>query len=406
MALTTVLDWIILVKSGCRAPVFKVDIASNTELVKQWISHKNCLYIHLGVPCGTASRAREIYIPNGPPPLRTELEPDGISSLTGWDRKKVELANAVYSVACELILFAHSLHKHWSIENPTRSLFWLTSFWLAVTQVIDPMYVNFHSCMWGGQRPKRTTIATSMLELGEIACECDGQHAHLPWGRTPSGFATASEAAYPTILCDKWASLVKDALWPYLQQTQQTHYASPDKKARTTTGKQTKKSPILIRDYCDVKVVTLDKNQHQQLASRQKLANPVVVNDEVLIPSFSRILRVTLKGGNGSDSNSNLVEVAYGTPWDDRTFIEEAVKKGHPSSLFQGIPEMVHKAVHMNVTSDPHALVKWRASWLKKWLARAMELRRDEEVLHKGLPRHRQAILAGKRFLGPQGDLS
>ena len=117
----------------------------------------------------------------------------------------MELANSVYAVACDLFLFAHSLGKHWSIENPTRSLFWLTSFWLAVTQVIDPMYVNFHSCMWGGQRPKRTT---SMLELGEVACECDGQHTHLPWGRTPFGFSTASDAAYPTILCEKWASLV------------------------------------------------------------------------------------------------------------------------------------------------------------------------------------------------------
>ena len=209
-----------IVKSGCRAPVVKVDIASNLDLVKSWLSHRNCLYIHLGVPCGTASRAREIFIPNGPVPLRTEAEPDGIASLTGRNKERVDLANSVYCAACTLILFAHEMRKHWSIENPTRSLFWLTSYWRSVTQVVDPMYVSFHNCMWGGARPKKTTLATSVLELGELACECDGQHTHLPWGRTPLGFATADEVEYPMALCNKWASIIHDALKPHLQLSQ------------------------------------------------------------------------------------------------------------------------------------------------------------------------------------------
>ena len=43
------------------------------------------VYAHFGVPCGTASRAREIYIEDGPKPLRSSLESDGISTLDGLD---------------------------------------------------------------------------------------------------------------------------------------------------------------------------------------------------------------------------------------------------------------------------------------------------------------------------------
>ena len=93
------------VKSGCRAPVIKVDVASSMDLVKSWIQHPNCAYLHFCVPCGTASRAREIFIPNGPVPNRTEAEPDGISSLGDRNMERVELANSIYATDCLLILF-------------------------------------------------------------------------------------------------------------------------------------------------------------------------------------------------------------------------------------------------------------------------------------------------------------
>ena len=53
--------------------------------------------------------------------------------------------------------------------------------------------------MFGGKRPKSTTLATDISDLQELACECDNQHAHLPWGRTPHGFATAEEVEHPLI---------------------------------------------------------------------------------------------------------------------------------------------------------------------------------------------------------------
>ena len=45
---------------------------ANQKLVEEWVRHPNCLWLHFGVPCGTASRAREIRLNrfvHGPPPL-------------------------------------------------------------------------------------------------------------------------------------------------------------------------------------------------------------------------------------------------------------------------------------------------------------------------------------------------
>ena len=112
--------------------------------------------------------------------------------------------------------------------------------------------------------------------------------------------------------------LVHEALQPHLQMSQQTHFASPDKKARTSTGKQTKRSKNMIRDYNEVKTALLPQ-EHASVTSRQKSVTPIVIDDALTMPVHARILRVTPK--RGEDSDSKLVEVAFGTPWDEFWFI-------------------------------------------------------------------------------------
>ena len=36
-----------------------------------------------------------------------------------------------------------------------------------------PYYATFHSCMFGGQRPKTTTFAANFKEMLELTAECD-----------------------------------------------------------------------------------------------------------------------------------------------------------------------------------------------------------------------------------------
>ena len=89
---------------------------------------------------------------HGPKPLRSDEFPDGIPNLTQQDKERLDLANKVYAAACRLQLLCHQLGVHWSVEQPARSIFWLTSFWATVLEV------TFRSCMFGGMRPKKASL--------------------------------------------------------------------------------------------------------------------------------------------------------------------------------------------------------------------------------------------------------
>ena len=71
--------------------------------------------------------------------------------------------------------------------------------------------------MHGGRRPKETSFWTSVPGAEQLVRRCDGSHDHLPWAVSldrESGwqFSTAEEAAYPHILCQRYAALVARAL--------------------------------------------------------------------------------------------------------------------------------------------------------------------------------------------------
>ena len=85
-------------------------------------------------------------------------------------------------------------------------------WWRSVPQHVQPVVVFFHHCMHGGQRPKRTGIATSIPALSGLARSCDGHHTHLPWGRVGVGWATVAQVEYPGALCRRWAQLAVDHL--------------------------------------------------------------------------------------------------------------------------------------------------------------------------------------------------
>lgn len=215
-------------------------------------------------------------------------EPDGIATLDGVELQRVLLANQIYETACMYIILCHFNGKHWSLEQPARSLFWETSFWKAVLRVLDPIYVTFHNCMWGGQRPKRTTLTTDMVRLTHLACECDKQHLHRPWGRAPQGFATAAEVEYPHLLCQEWAKLVREIIAPQLSQPKEAiNIERPDKKARAVTGKQTKHSQAFIREYAEVSTGTLP-SMPAGLHLRQKLQSDILTDGKVAIPNHAR----------------------------------------------------------------------------------------------------------------------
>ena len=110
------------------------------------------VHAHFAPSCGTASKARNKKIPginpkDAPKPLRSETHPDGLLELGPKDADRVAKANDSYKAAMELIDMLIQLGISVSLENPTNSLFWLTSFVLALESILVTIPHSTTACM-------------------------------------------------------------------------------------------------------------------------------------------------------------------------------------------------------------------------------------------------------------------
>ena len=383
-----------VVKATAKAPVIKLDMTDphSEAQAGQWLRSPLCKYAHFGIPCGTSSRAREIPLEGGPPPLRSAEFPEGIPGVKPLDQYKLDQANKVYACACRLILLCIMCKVAWSLEQPSRSWFWETKFWKWILQHVTPIYVTFQNCMFGGQRAKKTTLATDIPGMQALAKMCDNKHQHLPWGKTNNGFATADEVEYPPSLCKQWAEIVVEHVMSHCTCSPSPLPRNPDKSARAQTGKQTKKSLAFMPEWSTVNTCQIPTSQAPEVGTKLRTAAPP-------LPAYARILRVTPIVKEGGQQNDGIVEVAYGEPWTTENFLAEAFRRGHPANIFEGLSEDLRRAIRRNVEKDHHSLAMDRASWFKRWTDRAFQLREEEHALHLSLPDNRRKILQGKRFL-------
>ena len=208
-----------------------IDLATphGQGIIRRMIQHLEPVSLHLGLPCGTSSRARERALPskfsefNAPPPLRDAFHVLGLPNLRDHDRQKVETANKLYGFAVEILQIAYKKDIIVSIENPTRSWLWavLAHFVRDCDEDFRRWFANicrvdFHSCMHGGQRDKATRLLVSHDVYNHMAVSCSRDHAHLPWGIHKDGnhlhFDTAAEAEYPTQMCQTMATALADRI--------------------------------------------------------------------------------------------------------------------------------------------------------------------------------------------------
>ena len=193
----------------------------------QLLEYANVVYVHWAPPCGTGSRARGRPIPKSlkrigapePRPLRSDDFPQGLPGLTPDEQLRVDAANAIY---LHYVKFGYILHERGiaqSCENPPNAFLWQCQGVEQLQRDLALEDVDFHSCMWGGQRLRVCRWRASPGMLSDLAVWCDNSHQHLPWtmkrSRDGWSFATAEEAEYPKKLTDQVALLVCS----YLQVT-------------------------------------------------------------------------------------------------------------------------------------------------------------------------------------------
>ena len=113
-----------------RTLVIDVSNSQQLELLESLLMFSKPCYVHLGLPCGTCSRAREKPMPKslgghmGPQPLRDANNLMGLPHLQGSDLVKVTLANKLYRAAVLVLLWCYKLGCLVSLENPGRSWLW------------------------------------------------------------------------------------------------------------------------------------------------------------------------------------------------------------------------------------------------------------------------------------------
>ena len=118
--------------------------------------------------------------------------------------------------------------------------------------------IDFHACMHGSSRRKRTRLRATEGLFESLALDCDNGHSHEPWTVSVEGskrvFATASEAAYPQLLAERMAACVKAAL----ENRRGLRLQPPTRlhdEAAGASHRQNRRHPPLIPEYRSVQVL-------------------------------------------------------------------------------------------------------------------------------------------------------
>ena len=436
--------------------------SDHQALVEQWLLSGKCLWVHFGIPCGTASRARCRRLSakvHGPPPLRNSKYPDGIPGIKGLHLIKLRAANRLYSFMRKLILQLNKAGIVWTVENPLTSLLWETSYWSEIAVATDPFYCELHNCMFGGQRLKRTCLASNNKAIMALNILCDGRHEHAPWSMTNGVFDTALEAEYTPMLAKALASVILEAIASEYKLPNVVQFSKKLKLSHfqaIAAAKQPTKSMSMhmVPEFSHILVVSNLQSRFSFVCEHDVLSQCFTLQcngQTFFLPCASKLLRKTIKKGGESrlfrvtlertPSLRNLADVnqledersddtaclschkvenacecvnfsfneacsmeecadwVFGVRWTPEAFLKQAVQVGHPFSNFSGLPTEVRDAC-VDVASMSHVdMVNNRCSKLGEWVRLMKNLQQDEQRLKSKMPEERRRILEPKKLL-------
>lgn len=414
-------------KSFARCTIFQLDLTleKDVSLLESWLKAPMLLWIHLAPVCGTASRARDIQRePGDPLPLRSMDHPDGLLDLSDSDRERVRLANRLYDVACYIFIQASLMGILATMENPSSSYFWFTSWVLRLVQRLHVFFTDFQVCMYGGLRNKWTRIMANFSGITAMDAVCDNSHEHLPWRFATDSqgkrvWATSLESQYPRKLCVVLVSLVlqfAEQRGLRLKATSLSDEAANPLAsaplAHVGASQQPRPARLapVVPDFASVAVFLAITARDIPCQLLSKLSSPLALHSvegvPTEVPVNSRFLRITErappadKGGREQVLHSNFpFEVAFGLPWTWEGFVNKACAVGHPSTMNFGVPDELQHVLDVHSQWTHAQLSKYRLDWCRKWIKRASELDADEKVAAADREPAVAAISSSKRVL-------
>lgn len=139
----------------------------NRRKIAEWIRCGYVLGFHLGTPCESFSRARDV--PPGPPPLRSNSQPLGLPNLKPRDQLKVQRGNLFMRFSAFLLSLACRFCIPATLENPQWSRLWLCPPILAILRRRQVSLVMTTFCAWGSPFfQRRLLFLACMLICGDF----------------------------------------------------------------------------------------------------------------------------------------------------------------------------------------------------------------------------------------------
>ena len=343
--------------------------------------------IHVALPCGTGSRARERPVPahlvaKGAPqprPLRNASHPLGMPRLTYHEKQRVESANKLAKFAIDLFVLAVTLSCVFSLENPSNSWMWNVLF-VYVQQLNDQRFlqawtnmfaVQFSNCAHGGERPKQTTWRSTHDVYNHLAKPCPGNHEHKPYQVTKSfgtwTFDTAAESEYPWLLCIRLCQALH-------AKFSKCFDLSPPKKP-TIGHTQNKHQRTLIPEY------------------------RCITNQTPHPPDEFKLLPPQSSGGNCGEESLEKEGSKYGIYHTPEQFIERAISLTHPFDDKFAVEDLTRSNLFELLTKGKSHVAAQRLDFAKKLARWSKELVTEEARYLATLPLHAQKVLKGKKLL-------
>ena len=403
------------------ASIIQLDLTrtDDQKLVMDWIEHPSVIGIFWAPPCGTASAAREINLDGEeflPQPLRTVLEPDGISSLEGLDAVRVSQANQLYSFVGETFDKCHRLKKLAMCENPRGSLFWLTSFWTEIKCAPHLFIQDHQACAYGSSRPKWTRLAATFKEVHLINLTCPGNHKHEPWGTVRKGakriFATSLEVHYPQGLCRAIVNAFLTKMGAMGFENCETIPSNPAAQAMSNKQPLTGKMLPMVPEYKSKLLIFRDVNQQLIWPNPCDSLQQCKLLHSFQVGGLSGAENVSENAKNVCNAlsiNSDCIPTSlpleavnlqvYGVPWEPLEFIEKASVFEHPLAVQRAIPDVLLEAIKTHCEKDPLDIAKDRLKTILFWNNRARQLEGDEKLLKESMDPVVAKVVSGKRIL-------
>ena len=343
--------------------------------------------MHAGVACGTSSRAREKELPEElrkqgaprPVPLRSASHPMGIPNLSHYNQQKVVAANKLYVLVFQLILYCFDNGIVFSVENPWRSWFWSVLVELAKEHSADACRkinqlhsVVWDTCMHGGARAKRTRLDATQDTYNLLQLDCNNQHEHAPYRVFLDGiwkFDTASEGAYPDLLCKRMSEQLAQTMTSPLPTREEANLRM---QTSSWTSKQHKKFPQLVPEFWKVFEMDLTNNK---------------------LPPLCKELGPSIQGG----ASMGLTKVGQFHSIDQ--FLHKAKQLQHPLDTINPVPDSVQEAIFNILTKGPAVIAEDRVAAIKHAMDLDKKLNDQEKLLHARMPPYMRKVMKGKKIL-------